>query len=221
MERFTRYRRQVAALRRTRETSWRAFLGGIVRYPVLAKRAIWVGSRTVVEGASRIEIQPEGSLRIGLGPFGMTSRHDTSVVRVRPGARFACEGIVSLQRGVRVVVDGGELTIGHFTNVNGLTKILVAESVWIGRDCTLSWDVLVMDHDFHTITVDHEERPSTAPVVIGHHVWVGAGAKILKGVRIGDGSVIAAGAVVTRDVPPNSVAAGVPARVVGRADSWR
>ena len=221
VERFPRYLRQVASLRKARETSWRAFWLGVIRYPVLAKRAIWVGSPAVVEGAERIEVQPGGSLRIGMGAFGMTSVHDTSVVRVRPGARFACEGVVSLQRGVRVVVDSGDLTIGHFTNVNGLTKILCAESVWIGRDCTLSWDVLVMDHDFHAITVDGVERPSTAPVIIGHHVWVGAGAKILKGVHVGDGSVIAAGAVVTRDVPPHSVAAGVPARVVGRADSWR
>jgi acetyltransferase-like isoleucine patch superfamily enzyme len=220
MERFPRYRRQVASLHRARETSWRAFLLGIVRYPLLARRAIWVGSPTVVEGASRIEIQPGGSLRIGIGAFGMTSVRDTSVVRVRPGARFVCDGIVSLQRGIRVVVDGGLLHIGNATNVNGLTKILVAESVTIGAGCTFSWDVQIMDNDFHTITVDGLDRPTAAPIVIGDHVWVGAGAMILKGVTIGDGAVVAAGAVVTKDVPANAVVAGIPAKVVGSADSW-
>jgi acetyltransferase-like isoleucine patch superfamily enzyme len=57
-------------------------------------------------------------------------------------------------------------------------------------------------------------------VVIGDRVWLGTRAVVLKGVTIGDGAVVAAGAVVTRDVPAGAVVAGVPARVVGRADSW-
>ena len=55
---------------------------------------------------------------------------------------------------------------------------------------------------------------TAAPIVVGKDVWIGAHATILKGVTIGDGAIIAAGAVVTRDVPPNTIAAGVPARVV-------
>ena len=63
-------------------------------------------------------------------------------------------------------------------------------------------------------------QPSAAPVVIGDRVWVGTRAVILKGVSIGDGAVVAAGAVVTSDVPAGAVVGGVPARVIGRADSW-
>ena len=63
-------------------------------------------------------------------------------------------------------------------------------------------------------------RPSVAPVVIGDRVWVGTRAIILKGVTIGDGAVVAAGAVVNKDVPPHAVVAGIPAKVVGSADSW-
>jgi acetyltransferase-like isoleucine patch superfamily enzyme len=59
-----------------------------------------------------------------------------------------------------------------------------------------------------------------APVDIGDDVWIGRGALVLPGVTIGDGAVVAAGAVVTKDVPAGSVVAGVPAKVVGRADSW-
>ena len=79
----------------------------------------------------------------------------------------------------------------------------------------------MLDDDFHAITVDGVERPSVAPVRIGDRVWVGTRAVVLKGVTIGDGAVVAAGAVVTSDVPAGTVVAGVPARVVGRADSWR
>jgi acetyltransferase-like isoleucine patch superfamily enzyme len=218
---FRQYRDAMRSLRKDRETSTRAFYDGVVRHRVLNKRAIWTGSDTVIDGADRITVDPGGALLVGLGPFGLTSDRDTSVIRVREGASFHCAGRVALQRGIRVVVDGGRLTIGNNTNVNGLgTKILCAQAVTIGSDCTFSWDVQVLDNDFHAMTVDGVRQPSVAPVVIGDRVWVGTRVVILKGVRIGDGAVIAAGAVVTKDVPPGAVAAGVPAKVVGRADSW-
>ncbi len=215
------YRGVMRSLRPGRETSARAFYGGVLRHRVLRKRAIWIGSDTVIDGVERIEVAPGGALRVGLGSFGLTSSDDTSVIRIREGATFACAGTVSLQRGIRVVVDGGRLTIGHGTSINGLgTKILCKQAVSIGAFCSISWDVQVLDNDFHTMTVGGAEQPSTAPVVIGDHVWIGTRALVLKGVTIGDGAVIAAGAVVTRDVPPGAVVAGIPAKVVGQADSW-
>ena len=221
------YRRLMADLRGTGETSARAFYGGVLRHQVLPKlrgqtaKPLWVGSRTVVEGAERIVYGDGGVLRVGLGSFGISSEHDTSVLRVREGAELVIGGVVSLQRGVRVVVDGGRLSIGHGTNVNGVgTKILCATGITIGAMCTFSWDVQVLDNDFHAITSGGVERPSAAPVVIGDRVWVGTRATVLKGVTIGDGAVVAAGAVVTRDVPAGAVVAGLPARQVGTADSW-
>jgi acetyltransferase-like isoleucine patch superfamily enzyme len=155
-----------------------------------------------------------------MGSFGLSSQADTSVLRVREGASLVCDGVVSLQRGTRIVVDGGELSIGHGTNVNGSARILVRSGVRIGAWCTLSWDCQILDNDFHTMTVDGKKRPSTAPVTLGDRVWVGTNALILKGVTVGEGAVIAAGAVVTKDVPPYAVVAGSPAKVVGRCDEW-
>lgn len=208
-------------LRAGQETSARAFYSGVVRHRLLARRSIWVGSQTVIDGAERITVRPGGALRVGLGSFGLTSEHDTSVIRVRTGASLHIDGVVSLQRGVRIVVDSGRLAIGHETNVNGLgTKILVADAVTIGAGCTFSWDVQLLDNDFHTMTVGGAQQRSAAPIVIGDRVWVGTRAIVLKGVTIGDGAVVAAGAVVTKDVPSNAVVAGMPAKVVGSADSW-
>lgn len=218
---YVTYRSAMRSLRRARETSARAFYGGVLRHRVLARRSVWVGSKTVLEGAERITVSDGGALRIGLGPFGLSSEHDVSVVRVRPGASLHCDGVVSLQRGVRVVVDSGRLSIGHATNVNGTgTKIMCAQEITIGSFCTLSWDVQVMDNDFHARTVAGVARPSTASVHIGDRVWIGTRAVVLKGVTIHDGAVVGAGAVVNRDVPAGAVVAGVPARVVGSADSW-
>lgn len=213
------YGRIVRDMRPARETSARAFVGGL-RYPVAHHQPIWIGSRTVLDGSERITFGENGALRVGLGPFGLTSEFDTSVIRVREDAEFHCAGVVSLQRGVRVVVDSGKLTIGHATNVNGLTKILVATEVTIGSECTLSWDVQVLDNDFHTITVGGKTGPMSAPVHIGDRVWVGTRAVVLKGVTIGDGAVVAAGAVVTEDVAPQAIVGGIPARQIGTADSW-
>jgi acetyltransferase-like isoleucine patch superfamily enzyme len=221
-EELRRWRDVMRVLRPGGETSRRAFYGGVLRHRVLARRPIWIGSPTVIDGAERISFDPGGVLVVGLGSFGLTSDADHTVIRVRPGASFHVGGgRVALQRGLRIVVDSGRLTIGAGTNVNGLgTKILVAESVTIGAGCTFSWDVQVLDNDFHTMTVGGVAQPSVAPVVIGVRVWVGTRAVILKGVTIGDGAVVAAGAVVTKDVPANAVVAGVPAKVVGKADSW-
>lgn len=214
---YDTYRTAMRDLRGAHETSARAFYLGLRH----RRRRIWIGSRTVLDGASRITVSDGGALRIGLGSFGLSSEHDTSVIRVREGASLHCEGVVSLQRGVRVVVDSGRLSIGHGTNVNGVgTRMLCAQEITIGQFCTFSWDVQVLDNDFHALTVDGVEQPSAAPVRIGDRVWVGTRAVVLKGVTIGDGAVVAAGAVVTRDVPAGTVVAGVPAKAVGHADSW-
>ena len=214
---YDTYKSAMNALRGARETSARAFYTGLRH----RKRRIWIGSPTVLDGAERVHVQEGGALRIGLGSFGLSSEHDTSVVRVREGASMHCSGIVSLQRGVRVVVDSGRLSFGHGTNVNGIgTKILCAQEITIGEWCTFSWDVQLLDNDFHAITVDGVEQPSAAPIRIGNRVWVGTRAIVLKGVTIGDGAVVAAGAVVTRDVPAGAVVGGMPAKVIGRADSW-
>ena len=61
----------------------------------------------------------------------------------------------------------------------------------------------------------------TAPISIGNHVWIGAGATILKGVTIGDNAIIGAGSVVTKDVPPNTIVAGNPAHIIRQRIEWR
>ncbi len=115
-----------------------------------------------------------------------------------PGVRLEC------WRGAQIRIGGG-------TYLNRNTEIVAAESVTIGRDCKIGRDVLVMDTDQHALP-GAELR--IEPVVIEDRVWIGARAIVLKGVRIGHDSVVGAGAIVTRDVPPRTVVAGQPARVL-------
>ncbi|MBL7496848.1 acyltransferase [Frankia sp. CNm7] len=213
------YVQHVRSLHAARETSALAFVTGL-RYPLAYGKPIWTGSRTIIEGHERFEFAPGGVLRVGLGSFGLSTKHDSSIVRVHPEGRLRCEGVVSLQRGVRVVVDSGLLQLGHGVNINGFAKILVRDRVSIGEHCTISWNTQLMDNDFHPIVVDGVQQPQSAPIVIEDHVWVGAGAIVLKGVTIGEGAIVAAGAVVTRDVPAKAIVAGSPAKVIGTADAW-
>jgi acetyltransferase-like isoleucine patch superfamily enzyme len=105
------------------------------------------------------------------------------------------------------------IRIGNGTYLNRNAEIVAAKSVSIGRDCKIARDVIIMDTDQHALP---NGDLVAEPVVIEDCVWIGARAIILKGVTIGHGAVIGAGSVVTRDVPPRAVVAGVPARILRR-----
>jgi acetyltransferase-like isoleucine patch superfamily enzyme len=124
----------------------------------------------------------------------------------------------------------GTCKVGDFTLLNG-ALIMAEEHVEIGSYCLISWNVGIADSDFHPLDpaerkqdalalapfyADRPARPRirTAPVRICDNVWIGMGAVILKGVTIGENSVVAAGAIVTKSVEPNCVVAGNPATVV-------
>jgi acetyltransferase-like isoleucine patch superfamily enzyme len=124
----------------------------------------------------------------------------------------------------------GTCTVGDFTLLNG-ALIMAQARISIGSYCLISWNVGIADSDFHPLDPaarridaralapylpDRPPRPpiETRPVTIGDNVWIGMHAVILKGVEIGENSVVAAGAVVTKSVPANVVVAGNPANIV-------
>jgi acetyltransferase-like isoleucine patch superfamily enzyme len=112
-----------------------------------------------------------------------------------------------------VTMPGGELDVGHNVFINFGTSIVASKLISIGNDCLIGTHVMVMDCDFHRV-VDKAWDTTGYPVTIEDRVWLANRSIVLKGVRVGHDSVVAAGAVVTRDVPPRSVVAGKPARVV-------
>ena len=144
-------------------------------------------------------------------------------VRLRGRAKIAGSGKVGLGEGVSlngtivpielITYASGSIEIGKHTFINYGSSIAARTSVKIGAHCLLGHYTFVMDNDQHDI-VRHWELPQSDPVVIEDHVWIGSKALILPGVHIGSRAVIGAGSVVTRDIPPRSVAAGNPARVL-------
>ncbi len=144
---------------------------------------------------------------------------------VRLGNHVSCYAGCSFAVGKNATV-----SVGDFTLLNG-ALIMAEERIEIGSHCLVSWNVGIADSDFHPLApaqrlIDakalapfYKGRPprpplATRPVIIRDNVWIGMHSLILKGVEVGENSVIAAGAVVTKSVPPNCVVAGNPATIV-------
>lgn len=137
--------------------------------------------------------------------------------------------------------DSGVIKIGKRTFINAGTNIISINEIEIGDDVTIGWNIYIYDHDSHSLDYrfrkDDIERQredfyanrnfifskdwstvKSAPVKICNKVWIGFNAIILKGVTIGEGAIVAAGAVVTKDVPAWTVVAGNPATIVKKIE---
>ncbi len=189
-------------------------------------RAVIVNGPTRVRLASdaRIEMADGGRLLLGFGGAMGVLQADRSCAALvmRPASRLLVEGRVQIGSGTKVRVGvGASFALGDGAHLNANGLVLVAESVQIGAGSAISWGVTIMDSHLHEVTSDRSpEGRKVAPVVIGERVLVGNGSLILPGVTIGDGAVVAARSVVTRDVEPGTVVAGAPARKVASEASW-
>lgn len=116
------------------------------------------------------------------------------------------------------IVNGGKLTIGQGAANVGLT-IMCAKEITIGNGVRIGRDVAIRDwNGSHVIINDHYRNH--APVHIGDRVWLCTGCTIMPGVTIGEGSVVAANATVTKDVPPHSLVGGSPAKIIKENIEW-
>jgi acetyltransferase-like isoleucine patch superfamily enzyme len=110
---------------------------------------------------------------------------------------------------------GATLTIGERSLINFGCSIVALDRVTIGPRSLIGPHCMIMDTGFHDIDPERRlEPPKAEPITIGENVWLGARVIVLPGVTIGSDSVVGIGSVVTHDIPPRSVAVGVPARVV-------
>jgi acetyltransferase-like isoleucine patch superfamily enzyme len=179
----------------------RDYVGLLSRYLRLKLR---YRSRFQTEGICFIcpgvtfEIGPQATLRIG---------------------RWAWVG-----HGGKIRVHEGEVSIGAKTVIGQEVTISAFKHISIGRECIIADRVMLIDFDHGVTEVDRPIREQgiyKRDVQVGHNVWIGYGACILRGVSVGDNSVIGTSAVVTGDIPANAVAAGVPARVIRMRETPR
>lgn len=118
------------------------------------------------------------------------------------------------------VGDNAELHIGE-SFINREVKIICNKSLSIGDGCIIAMGTVIRDNDGGQHRILSQDYNNTKPVRIGDHVWIGENSMVLKGVTIGDGAVIAAASVVTKDVPPRCLVAGTPAKVIRENIEWK
>ena len=125
---------------------------------------------------------------------------------------------------LRVFGPDAAITIGSGSQLSGTSITARSSSICIGQQVLLAPNCIIVDSDFHAPWPPEARSTSPGPerdagVSIGDHAWIGMNCIILKGVHIGEGAIVGAGSVVTRDVPPFCLAAGAPARVLKRLGS--
>lgn len=119
--------------------------------------------------------------------------------------------------------DNAEFIIGERSNI--LEGYFICQGnnnyIHIGEDCLFAHNVEIWNSDTHIITnLEGEIINNSEPVKIGNHVWLGKYVKVLKGVTIGDNSVVGMNSMVTRDIPANTINAGIPSRTIRSDINW-
>lgn len=144
---------------------------------------------------------------------------DWSVIRLGPG-RLVLEGGNWIEAGARLELAGGAIRLGRRTFVNAGSILIARTGIDIGHDALIADHVTIVDHDHASgpTEMPYGQRGYVcAPITIGDRAWIGSHVVIVKGVYIGADAIIAAGAVVTGEVPAGEVWGGVPARRIRSA----
>ena len=160
--------------------------------------------------AKKANLNIKGKLILG-SKANKKSKQETRFY-IEDDAKLTVTGDFNVGAGTDIrIFKNAELTIGS-GYLNADDQIICEEKITIGNDVAIAREVIIRDTDSHEIL--DGKHTKTKPVTIGNHVWIGTRAIIMKGVTIGDGAIIAAGAVVTKDVPAHSIVAGVPAKII-------
>lgn len=176
---------------------------------------VFKNTSTIVSDESTIDIM--GNFNLGMS-WGAKDYRKTRF-SMQDGSKLIVKGNFSILSGSYIsVLKDAKLTLGS-GYINNDSKIACHDSITIGDDVVISEGVIIRDSDNHELLYDGYKK--TQPISIGNHVWIGIGATILKGVNIGDGAVIAAGSVVTKDVPSGVLVGGVPAKILKENVKWK
>lgn len=180
-----------------------------------AKCILFKGAHFQLHSSTKILL--EGNLFFSDNDIIFSNRQST--LRMDSNTKLEVKNNFSIFYGADIILfSNSRLILGSgFFNSN--IKIRCHKKIEIGEDVAISHDVTIMDSDAHTGLWDGYKK--TLPIKIGNHVWIGTRAIILKGVTIGDGAVVAAGAVVTKDVPAHTIVAGIPAKVIKTDICWK
>ncbi len=178
----------------------------ILSAAMLRRKGVEIGGGVQFDGFPIVSGTELGKLMIG---------DRCSLVSRSSGTALGVRSTVIL----RLLSGGARIQIGEDCGLSG-TVICSALKVSIGNRCLIGADVMIFDTDFHNPEPEGRRYARvdwnriSAPIIVEDDVFIGARSIITKGVTIGSGSIVGAGSVVTNDIPPNTIAAGVPAKSI-------
>lgn len=193
---------------------WRAAVASARLRGRLAGAAVTIRSGSGVRAGRRVRIEIRGSARLDVGEG--CRFHDDVLLDLHGGSVTLGDNVELRPRAVLRVGAGGDLRLAGENLVSFGTTIHASESITIGRRSTCAEYVSIIDSDHRRPDGSGNFRDTrvSAPVVIGDDVWLAAKSTVTAGVSIGDRAVAAASAVVTKDVPADTMVGGVPARPI-------
>jgi len=200
-----------------RANSFRLEIASYIKNPLLLTDSEFIGFIKIENNSTIIKSKLSGNINAGEN------------IKI---ADSSINGNVTIGNNVKII-DGvvlhGEINVGNFTSINGPNTDMksVLNKITIGNFCSIARGVTFQEynHDYSRLTsyffkiniegkTFKDDAISKGPILVGHDVWIGAQSIILSGSSIGTGSVIAANSVVSGDIPPYSIAAGSPAKVI-------
>jgi acetyltransferase-like isoleucine patch superfamily enzyme len=179
-------------------------------------------ARRILEWYAKIGLRSQTHVNIA-----RSARVSYRRLKLRPNIHFTVGEGSTIGAAISFEREGAQVIVGRNSEI-GASHIVCATKVEIGNDVLISWGCTIDDHDSHPIAWSARlndvrdnyqgkknwTRVVSRPVKIGDKCWIGMHAIILKGVHVGEGAIVAAGAVVTKSVPAWTIVGGNPARVI-------
>lgn len=178
-----------------------------------------------MKGNVRLECAP----RTGLVEIGKKEQFSLDVKTYR--TKWKCDGDVIISGRVMIgsgsvvrIMKGARLRLGRNFSITGRSSIVCGKEITIGDECLFSWDVLLMDMDFHKILINDNVVNHPRPIAIGNHVWIGCRSLLLKGCSLPDDTVVAAGSLITKKMEtPGCIVCGAEngIRILKESVNWK
>lgn len=175
----------------------------------IKKHVVWdISNSSIIEIGANLEI----------GNKHLTKSKTETQIKIEQNGYLNVQSHFIVYAGTFIhILKGAKLTLGGGSFFNENVRVICGANIRIGENTAIGPDVIIRSADGHQIIGSQ----SAKEIIIGNHVWIGQRAIILKGVTIGDGAVIGAGSIVISDIPPHSLAAGSPAKVLRLNINWK
>ena len=191
-----------------------------IKLPILVSKNV-----SLKRMKGKIEIKDKmsfGLIKIGFGDTSIFDRKRDRTIWDVSGI-IVFDGKAFIEHGAKLSIHtNAVLEIGLSLFINSATSIVCAKSIKIGKNCLISWECIIIDTDFHKIFFQGNQINNDQKITIGDNVWIGMRSLILKGSSIPDGSVIAAGSIVTKPLlQSNAIYGETPAKLLKKDIEWK